>query len=289
MAEDCDCGGHSPRRSDSRQLGVGDYVGQVARGVALADSHLSTVIHTSARKLPGHSHDWPFLSTLLRGSYVSRTRTQEMEFRHGVAVYHPRAFEHHDEIGRNGGVFFGVQLGPELLLGADRAGSKAHDDVAILDDGGAYVTLGALYAALCTGAGEFMLESLVAELAGSLAASESGSRGPMPIWLKRTEHRLREESHVSLHELSLDAGVHVTTLARQFRRHKRCSIGEFHARARMRRAFFAVVSSKVPLSEICLDAGYADQSHMTRNFRRVFAATPGQLRRSVPDAATASR
>lgn len=106
----------------------------------------------------------------------------------------------------------------------------------------------------------------------------------MPAWLERTEHRLREESYVSLHELSHDAGVHATTLTRLFRRHKNCSIGEFHARARARRAFFAVVGSKTPLSEICQEAGYADQSHMTRAFRRAFATTPGQLRRFTREA-----
>lgn len=132
MADDPDCREHPPHLPASRQLGVGDYVGRVARSAALATCHLSTVIHTAPRKLPGHAHDWPYVGTLLRGSYVSRTRTREMEFEHGVAVFHPRAFQHDDEIGRDGGMFFGVQLNPDLLLGADRCGSDAGRDVAIL-------------------------------------------------------------------------------------------------------------------------------------------------------------
>lgn len=264
----------------SRQLGVGDYVGHVARSAMLAHCHLSTVVHTTARKLPDHAHDWPFLSTLLRGSYRSRTRTREMEFRRGVAVYHPRDFQHCDEIGCDGGLFFAVQLNPTFLQDIDCARLENGRDVAILDDDEAYVVLGALYAALCTEADDLVLESLAAELASHLLAPNASGHGGMPIWLERTEHRLREEPHVSLHELSRDAGVHVTTLTRLFRRHKNCSIGEFHARARARRAFFAVVGSEAPFSDVCQDAGYADQSHMTRDFRRAFAATPGQLRRS---------
>lgn len=281
MAHVTDCCEHESQISASHQLGVGDYVGRVDRSAALASCHLSTVIHGSARKLPGHAHDWPYLGTLLRGSYVSRTRIQELEFRHGGAVYHPRAFQHQDEIGCDGGTFFGVQLNPDFLQDADRADPDALRDVVVLDDDEAHVILGALYAALCAGAGRLALESLAAELAGCLAAPKQLGRGGMPQWLARTEQRLREEPHVSLHELSVDAGVHTTTLTRLFRRHKHCSIGEFHARARARRAFFAVVGSTTPLSAVCHDAGYADQSHMTRSFRRTFAATPGQLRRSL--------
>lgn len=279
-----DCCEHASQHRTPRQLGVGDYVGRVARSVALANCHLSTVVHTSARKVPGHAHDWPFFSTLLRGSYVSRTRTREMEYRHGVCVYHPRDFQHHDEIGRDGGLFFGIQLGPGLLQDADRSAPETGCDIAVLDGDEAYIVLGSLYAALCAGAEQLALEALVAELAGCLLAPKLSGKGAMPVWLERTERRLYDQRHVSLDELSRDAGVHATTLTRLFRRYKNCSIGEFHARARARRAFFAVVGSKAPLSEICHDAGYADQSHMTRTFKHAFGATPGELRRSAFDA-----
>lgn len=279
---DCpDCADRASRESASRQLGVGHYVGRVACSVAVPNCHLSAVIHATPGKLPEHAHDWPFLSTLLRGSYVSRTRTREMEFRHGISVYHPGAFQHSDEIGRDGGLFFGVQLNPALLLDADRASPQRGRDLVTLDDSGAYIVLGSLYAALRSGSSQLVFESLAAELANRLMEPELKGHVVAPAWLKRTEHRLQEEEHPSLEELALDAGVHVTTLTRLFRRHKKCSIGQFHARARARRAFFAVVGSSAPLSEICHDAGYSDQSHMTRDFRRSFGATPGQLRRTV--------
>ena len=275
------CCEHASQHHTPRQLGVGDYVGRVARSVALADCHLSTVVHTSARSVPDHAHDWPFLNTLLRGSYVSRTRIREMEYRRGTCVYHPRDFQHCDEIGRDGGLFFGIQLGPGLLQDVDRTTPGAGLDIAVLDGAEAYLVLGSLYAALCTGADRLALEALVAELAGCLLAPRLSSSGAMPAWLQRIERRLHDERHTSLDQLSREAGVHATTLTRIFRRYMNCSSGEFQVRARARRAFFAVVGSRAPLSEICHDAGYADQSHMTRDFRHVFAATPGELRRST--------
>ena len=284
MAGDSECCEHRPQSSPASQLGAGRYIGRVARSAELATCHLSTVVHCTACKLPAHAHDWPFLSTLLRGSYVSRTRTRELEFKHGVAVYHPRAYEHCDEIGRDGGIFFGIQLDPDFVQDADHARPDRGRDVAILDDSEAYIVLGKLYAALCSGADQLELESLAVELAGHQLAPKPRRQRSAPPWLRRTEQRLREEQRVSLRELSLDAGVHATTLTRIFRQLHDCSIGEFHARIRARRAFFEVVGSKAPLSEICHDTGYSDQSHMTRAFARTFATTPGQLRRSMLNA-----
>src|SRR5687768_4049260 len=183
MVGDPNCGEHASQHRTPRQLGVGDYVGRIARSVALANCHLSTVVHPNARKVPGHAHDWPFFSTLLRGSYVSRTRTREMEFRHGVCVYHPRDFQHHDEIGREGGLFFGIQLGPSLLQDADRSISEAGSDIAVLNGDEPYAVLGSLYAALCAGAEPLSLEALVAELAGCLLAPRLSGNGTMPVWL----------------------------------------------------------------------------------------------------------
>lgn len=275
-----DCCDHSAAGLPGR-LPVGAYVGHVGAQSALAGGHIARVHHAAAKKVPGHAHDWPFLSTLLQGSYVSRTRTREMEYRHGVSVYHPRDFEHSDEIGRDGGTFFGVQFDPAFLDGADRNGAAKGADVHALDDEHAHMLLGALYAALCRGADRLTLDGLVAELASRLVAPGPEKSDAAPEWLERAEARLRAEPGASLVELSTEAGVHATTLTRIFRRHYRCSVGEFNARLRAKRAFFAVVGSTSPLAEICHDAGFADQSHMTRAFRRLFAATPGQLRRSM--------
>ncbi len=48
---------------------------------------------------------------------------------------------------------------------------------------------------------------------------------------------------------------------------------------RFQRARAQVISGVLPLAEIALDAGYADQAHMTRDFQRYEAVTPAALRR----------
>jgi AraC-like DNA-binding protein len=43
-----------------------------------------------------------------------------------------------------------------------------------------------------------------------------------------------------------------------------------YSRAQLRRG--------TPIAEVALDAGFADQAHLQRTFKRLVAATPGQYR-----------
>lgn len=268
--------------SGNQDLAVGTYLGHVARSASSSSCHLSIVKHGHAGALPEHAHDWPFISMLLKGSYVSRTRTREMEFERGLAAFHPRSFQHRDEIGRHGGLFLCVQLSPELLDDADERRGRIDRDLIRLSDDQPYLTLGALYCAMWANADSLTLNALSAELAGQLLVSDSRRDLTPPPWLRRVEERLREQRPVSLAELSQDAGVHSTTLTRLFRRHRHCSIGEFRARYRSKQAFFEVIGGEAPLADVSFAAGYADQSHMTRDFKLAFGLAPGKVRRRAP-------
>jgi AraC-like DNA-binding protein len=272
---------HYENSSAADPLRVGEYVGAVVRSAVSPNCHLSIIEHAKSRILPDHAHDWPFVCVLLRGAYVSRTQSREMEIDNAVAVYHPRAFQHCDAIGRDGGLFFGVQLDPALIAGADPGCRNAARDIARLNNDPAYLILGSLFCELLAGADELALDGLAAELASALFVGAAPRRGAGPPWLKRIEERLQEEVHVSLAELARDAGVHSTTLTRQFRLHKQCSIGEFQARAKAKHAFLGVVGGAAPLAEVSLHAGYADQSHMTREFKKTFGRGPGAIRREL--------
>lgn len=279
MGGGCDRCEHSSESPN--QLGIGRYIGRVARSVALPGFHLSTVIHDHARSLPEHAHDWPYVSTLLRGAYVSRTRARELEFKPGMAVYHPEAFQHRDEIGREGGIFFNLQIDPKLLQDAERGRESVTNDPAVLEDRESHFLLARLYAAACGGADVLILETLAAELIGIRFGMTEARFDAQPSWLKRTEERLFDDRRVSLDDLSNDAGVHRTTLCRAFRRRHGCSIGAFHAQIRTRTAFTAITATDATLAEISDSAGYADQSHMTRALVQAFRISPARLRRAT--------
>lgn len=73
------------------------------------------------------------------------------------------------------------------------------------------------------------------------------------------------------------AGRHRSTLHRSFRRSLGVDPSGWILRERLRRAW-GLLESDQPLVEIAIDCGFADQSHMSRVFRRFTGWTPGSLR-----------
>jgi AraC family transcriptional regulator len=71
------------------------------------------------------------------------------------------------------------------------------------------------------------------------------------------------------------------TLARTFRRTFGCTVGEYLRRLRIERAAEQLVSGDLPLAEIALAAGFADQSHFSNVFRRRTGVSPSAFRREA--------
>jgi AraC family transcriptional regulator len=83
---------------------------------------------------------------------------------------------------------------------------------------------------------------------------------------------------LSLSDVAAHVGVHPATLAAAFRRFHRTSVGEFIRSLRLRHAREALLDSRRPIKEIALDAGFYDQAHFGRCFRRRFGMSPAAFR-----------
>ena len=126
-------------------------------------------------------------------------------------------------------------------------------------------------------------EGLALELlaATSRETTRAGRRpGRPPGWLRTAEELLRAriDECVGLTDLGEEVGVHPTHLARVFRTHYGVSVGEYGRRLRLARAATQLAGTDVPLAIIATRAGFADQSHFTRLFRRYAGTTPARYR-----------
>ncbi|BCH32499.1 hypothetical protein MesoLjLc_44290 [Mesorhizobium sp. L-8-10] len=106
------------------------------------------------------------------------------------------------------------------------------------------------------------------------------ARGAPPPWLERVQEQIHDEfhRHHTLESLARAAGVHHVHLAREFRRRFGCTIGHYIRQRRVEFGCHRLAASPDPLSEIALDAGFADQSHFTNTFRRLVGMSPGVFR-----------
>lgn len=123
-------------------------------------------------------------------------------------------------------------------------------------------------------------------LAIEAAALSSPSPGPAipstPEWLERVRDRIRDDlrSVPSLAELARDAGVSRARLARVFRARYGYTIGQYVRGQRLEAARRLILRTGTPLSAVAYEAGFADQSHMTRAIASRFGTPPGRLRTS---------
>jgi AraC-like DNA-binding protein len=141
------------------------------------------------------------------------------------------------------------------------------------------------------------LEGLTLELLAILVRRrrESARPGPPPGWLRHVRQALNDrhsERELRIADLASAVGVDPAHLARTFRGHYGMTAGAYLREIRVQRAADALTRSSVPLSQIALDAGFADQSHFTRLFRTAYGVTPQRwraLRSLEPSIASAPR
>ena len=83
---------------------------------------------------------------------------------------------------------------------------------------------------------------------------------------------------VAADELEAVAELDRYTLARQFRRLTGTSPHRYQVMRRLERARGALLSG-MPIAEAAFEAGFADQAHFTRHFKKSYGMTPGRFQR----------
>ena len=102
-----------------------------------------------------------------------------------------------------------------------------------------------------------------------------------PLWLVKVREMLDERflEQVNLTEVALDIGLHPVYLTRIFRSYYGCNITEYLLRRRLNHALQMFSNDTLSLAEIAVRAGFCDQSHFSKQFKRFYGLSPGSYRR----------
>lgn len=265
------------------------FYSPVVRTRRSAAGVLTELRQPERRRFPRHGHERPYVSFLFAGSYVERCGSLALEHRPPTLAYHPPGLEHQDEVGEAGGRFLVVELDPAWLEAAvggcpDGGGPRRLDgDLALRAAWRLRRSLAA--GAEAAGSNELAAEGLVLDLVAELGREDWTRERSRPRWLDVVIERLRAEYRrpVSLASLAADAGVHPAHLWRAFRRAEGCSPSTYVHRLRCHHVFrrLSEPAGSPPLADLALEAGFADQSHCTRVFKRLVGVPPGALRRDL--------
>lgn len=95
------------------------------------------------------------------------------------------------------------------------------------------------------------------------------------------EVSLRFDERLSLEELAAGAGVSVFHACRVFRKVMGTGIHQHQQEVRLRHALALLLDTRLPLAEVALEAGFANQGHLGNAFMRRYGRTPGATRKGL--------
>jgi AraC family transcriptional regulator len=126
------------------------------------------------------------------------------------------------------------------------------------------------------------IEGLVLELLAWAARrnSERTTSPTQPLWLRRAREYIQQSftEPLRLSQVAKMVGVHPAHLAEVFRRHFGCTVGQYIRQLRLDYAARQVMLSDKSLAEISATAGFYDQSHFTKLFKRRIGRSPAEMR-----------
>jgi len=240
-------------------------------------------------KLPLHTHERATVAVILNGSFDGLMRHTSHPCPASTVLTEPPGEPHGNLFERAGADVLTVQPDPGRLdllepfagvlgevnhmrdLGVASVARRAANELRIPDS-----------------VAPFAVEGLVLELlalAARLQNTEAiGAERRPPRWLGQARavlHDRYRDNNLRLAEVADAVGVHPVHLTRVFRLKYGTSVGTYVRGLRLSWAAARLADSEDTIAHIASEAGFFDQSHFTRTFRRHFGLTPQAYRQAV--------
>lgn len=254
--------------------------GQTTRTRALPGLTLTETTYPAGLRLATHSHPLSYVCLVLQGCFTESCRADARVCGPHTVVLHPE-YDPHANVFHAPSRCLNVVIDSSWLARMSTTGFR---DRAILHAGAPPAVAARIYEEFLgmDVASRLIVEGLTLEILGQAERETGrGDLGPGPAWLRRVRDLLHDRfaEPLTLAEIAANAGVHETHLARVFRRYHGRTIGEYVRDLRLAFARSQLAGTTRPLSAIAADAGFSDQSHLTRRFKRRFGMTPTEYRR----------
>ncbi|HBS29767.1 MAG TPA: hypothetical protein DEB06_10035 [Phycisphaerales bacterium] len=230
--------------------------------------------------MPPHAHPFATLTLVMGGGFSDEYESGTAEGAPLSVAFKPSGHPHATSVRGHGMRSLVIEIGPAIERRLRACGALLHGCGVSTDP---LIITRMVRVALTTldspgPQGEHAVDQ-------ALAALTQRARGPMPAQPKGAAARalklleLEHAESTGTGSIAAELGLHPTSVTRMFRRSLGCGVMEHLRRLRVRAAAERLANSALPLALVACEAGFADQAHMTRCFRRETGVTPGLYRR----------
>jgi AraC family transcriptional regulator len=265
-----------------RRLPFGAFFGDRRHSVEMEGFSLGEFVDRPRDPVVRHTHEDAHFQFLLSGRYISSAAGIRGLCAPPTAIFVPAGTTHFDRFQDRGGSFMTLSFRPALVGRLGGHGLLCEQAVGFAS--GELPWLGRrLHRELRhhDALSPLALEGLALELLAH-AARERPRRGMAgEPWLRGAFELVHDcyLRKLTAQGIAAALGVPPLRLSRSFRRAFGCSPAEMVRRRRVARAEELLRARRLPLAEIALACGFADQAQLTKAFRRVTGFTPGRYRR----------
>lgn len=232
-------------------------------------------------KTPRHSHSEAYFCLILDGAsqqaYGSKSRVREPL----TTIFYPPDELQSESFGRSGGRIFNVEADARWLRHF-RDYSVIRDESIDFRGGSVAWLMTKLYHEFrgLDQTSALMIEGLTLEIIAEVSRKFAASASRAPRWLRQARDILHEKfvDNMTLAEIAETVGVHPVHLANAFRREYHCTVGDYRRRLRIDFARREISKPHSSLAQVALAAGFANQAHFSRVFKRVTGLTPAEYR-----------
>ena len=242
---------------------------------------LIETLHAGNVRLAPHEHEDPSIVIAIEGSWCERVETRAFECRRGSFLLKPAGARHSN--------VYSTEPARSVLLQftVTRAAQwepsrRAFRDCLYFESPGIAMRL----VALLRYAGEHSIFELEEEVSSVLSLlwedTVPGRRKEIHVRrLKAARDELLDwgDAPPSLAEVAMRCGLAPSAFTHAFKAEFGCTPSVLLRRHRLEKAAALLRTSRESLSSIARSAGFADQAHLCREFKRILGTSPGEFRR----------
>lgn len=242
--------------------------------------HVSAMRFPPGLALPGHHHPQATVAVVVSGGFTGLYHGGERDCEPQSVIVEPAGEQHANHFGRDETAVVAVSLQPGRLGEAVEAAARrfrserdpfaefiaqrvAHeldhpDDVTPL-----------------------AVEAAALEIVTRIARTARLER--KPAWLRDVRDLLHDRyaESLTLVDVASAVGIRPERIARAFRREYGEPLAAYLRRIRVDAAAHLLRATELPISQVAVDVGFADQAHLTRCFGRYLGTTPARYRADV--------